>query len=91
MPYTKKKKSPLKFAGNMIPGVTSSTNNLGIGNIKKNNPMSMDLGIGNVAKNNSITGTVMNSLQKSFYPKSPTALVNKSPFRKTSKTTKQTN
>jgi hypothetical protein len=73
--YKKDKKSPLKFAGNMIPGITSSTNNLGIGN---------------TPKNNSITGTVMNSLQKSFYPKSPTALVNKSPFRKTSTTTKKT-
>jgi hypothetical protein len=70
--YKKDKKSPLKFAGNMIPGITSSNN---------------DLGIGNTPKNNSITGTVMNSLQKSFYPKSPNATVSKSPFRKTSTTT----
>jgi hypothetical protein len=69
------KKSPLKFAGNMIPGITSSTN---------------DLGIGNTPKNNSITGTVMNSLQKSFYPKSPNNTMSKSPFRKTYTTTKKT-
>ena len=73
--YKKGKKSPLKFAGNMIPGITSSTN---------------DLGIGNTPKNNSITGTVMNSLQKSFYPKSPNNTMSKSPFRKTCTTTKKT-
>lgn len=73
--YKKGKKSPLKFIKSMVPGITSSNK---------------DLGIGNTTKNNSITGNVMNSLQKSFNPKSPTFTVNKSPFRKMSKTTKKT-
>ena len=69
--YKKGKKSPLK----MLPRVTFSNK---------------DLGIGNTTKNNSITGNVMDSLQKSFNPKSRTFTVNKSPFRKMSKTTKKT-
>lgn len=79
----KGKKSPLKFMGNMIPGFNTSS--LGIGNVKKNNPMSMDLGIGNVKKNSGIAGTAMSSLQDTFYPKNATAPGNKSPFRKISK------
>ena len=66
----KRKKSPLKFAGSMTPGVYMSTVNTGIGNTKKNN---------------GIAGTAMNSLQDIFYPKNATAPGNKSPFRKISK------
>ena len=77
MPGPKKKKSPLKFFGSMIPSFNP------LGN-KSNKANSL---VGNVL--NPGIGNAINSLQDTFYPKNATTTVNKSPFKKTT-TTKQT-
>ena len=89
MPGPKKKKSPLKFFGSMIPsfnplGNKSNKANSLVGNVL--NP-GIDNALNSGIGKNSFSA--MNSLQDTFYPKNATTTVNKSPFKKTT-TTKQT-